>query len=70
LVEGRTVVERRHANMHDDVGGRLTIPGENPTLYQYGYLRWAHELCYWEREYAEASNTLRGTDLPEPGCAL
>ncbi|MDP2304615.1 MAG: hypothetical protein Q8P18_01140 [Pseudomonadota bacterium] len=70
LDAARTVVTRRHATLHDDVGGRLTVPGENPTLYQYGYLRWANELCYWEREYAQASNLLRGTTLDVPGCAL
>lgn len=70
LASARTVVTRRHASLHDDIDGRLTVPGENPTLYQYGYLRWANELCYWEREYAEASNLLRGTTLDVPGCAL
>ncbi|MDP2316581.1 MAG: hypothetical protein Q8P41_27050 [Pseudomonadota bacterium] len=70
LEDARTVVTRRHAALHDDVDGRLTVPGENPTLYQYGYLRWANELCYWEREYADASNLVRGTTLTVPSCTL
>jgi hypothetical protein len=70
LAEARDVVNRRHANLHDDVGGRLTIPGENPTLYQYGYLHWADELCYWDREYAQATNLLRGDTRDVPACAL
>jgi hypothetical protein len=70
LASARTVVTRRHASLHDTVDGRLTVPGENPTIYQFGYLRWADELCYWERELAEASNLLRGTSLAVPGCAL
>lgn len=70
LEEGRTVVARRHGALHDDVDGKLTVRGDNTTLYDYGYLYWADELCYWEREYAEASNLLRDTDLEEPACTL
>lgn len=70
LQEGRAAVDRRHANLHDDVDGRLTVRGSNPSLYQYGYLFWAQELCYWEREYAEASNALTDTDLDQPACTL
>lgn len=70
LAEARGVVSRRHAALHDDVGGRLTVRGENPTLYPFGYLYWADELCYWEREAAQASNLLRGTASEIPSCAL
>ena len=70
LEEARGVVSRRHAALHDDVGGRLTVRGENPTLYPFGYLYWADELCYWEREAAQASNLLRGTSVEVPSCAL
>lgn len=70
LEEARVVVARRHANLHDDVGGRLTVRGDNPTLYQYGYLYNADTLCFWEKEYAEASNLVAGTDLDTPGCGL
>ncbi len=78
LASARIVVARRHGELHDSLGdlsgasggGILTSTGENPTLYPYGYLRWANELCYWDREYAQASNFLRGTDLDEPACTL
>jgi hypothetical protein len=70
LESARAVVTRRHAALHDDVDGRLTVPGENPSLYQFGYLRWADELCYWSREYAQASNLAVGTELDVPACAL
>ena len=70
LESARAVVTRRHAALHDNVDGRLTVPGENPSLYQFGYLRWADELCYWSREYAQASNLAVGTELDVPACAL
>ena len=70
LADGRAAVDRRHAALHDTVGDRLTVRGDNPSLYKYGYLFWAQELCYWQREYAEASNLLAGTSLDEPGCSL
>ena len=70
LGEARATVARRHAALHDDVGGRLTIRGENPSIYQFGYLWWADELCYWDREYAQVSNLTTGTDLDVPGCAF
>ncbi len=66
----RAFVSLRHAALHDDVDGQLTVRGDNATLYDYGYLYWADELCYWQREYAEASNLLRGTALEEPACTL
>jgi hypothetical protein len=70
LDEARARVQHRHSLLHDDVDGRLTVPGENPSIYQFGYLRWADELCYWDREYAQVSNLVAGTDLDEPGCSF
>ena len=28
---------------------KLTGTAKNPTIYQFGYLRPAHTLCYWTR---------------------
>src|SRR5690606_1971846 len=36
--QGREVVARRHADLHDDEPGRLVEPRDNATLYDYGYL--------------------------------
>lgn len=70
LEAARVVVARRHASLHDDVGGRLTVAGENPTLYQFGYLHRADELCYWEREAIQAANLIHGASDAVPGCSL
>lgn len=70
LADGRAVVQRRHANLHDPEPSRLLLPTDNPTLYQYGYLRWADELCFWERERAQVLNLVQSAGLTVPGCAL
>ena len=67
LAEARTVVARRHADLHDD-DPRLTDAGQNYTLYQYGYLYFANSLCFWERERVMAANAVRGTATIPPGC--
>src|SRR6185295_11414827 len=50
LVLGRVVVARRHAALHDR-DPRLREDNGNVTNYGYGYLRYAEDLCYWQREW-------------------
>ena len=70
LGSAREVVARRHAALHDPEPERLTTAADNPTLYDYGYLRWAGELCYWERELAQLHNLVQDAGETVPGCAL
>lgn len=42
----------------------------NATLYQYGYLREAHQLCFWRRERAIARNQILGASEDTPTCVL
>lgn len=42
----------------------------NPTIYDYGYLREADDLCFWRRELALARNTLQGATEAVPACVL
>lgn len=67
--EARTAVTRRHGDRHD-TDPRLTVPGSNRSIYQYGYLRFAEDLCFWDRERTMARNAVRGTTLTPPGCFL
>lgn len=69
LVAGRAVVARRHAALHDR-DRRLLEEGGNATFYQYGYLRYADDLCYWRREQAMAENAVRRQSAPIPPCFL
>lgn len=64
--EAQLIVNRRHADRHDP-DPRL-IDSTNRTLYQYGYLRFASDLCFWERERVMAANAVRGTTDSAPGC--
>lgn len=66
----RAVVARRRASFHDPEGERLVAIEENPTLYDYGYLLRADQLCFWERERVQLGNVLEGTSEEVPGCAL
>lgn len=71
LAPARAVVERRHAAMHDRDPARLTARRtRTATLYQYGYLREAAQLCFWERELALAKNALLGASERAPTCVL
>ena len=65
----RVVVDRRHAALHDPLGGTLIDDGvENATIYDYGYLLRAEELCFWERERIQAARLLEGSEEQVPSC--
>jgi hypothetical protein len=70
LGSAQQVVTRRHDDLHDSLGAKLTGPTENQTFYQYGYLFMADTLCYWNRELVEVQNLLSGTSEPVPSCLL
>jgi len=67
LHEAGLVVEGRA--FHDPDGDRWVDPSwNNPTIYDYGYLREAGELCFWHRERAQARNLLLGEENEVPPC--
>lgn len=70
LSEAEIVVHRRHAAMHDPRGARLIDDHSNDTIYQYGYLLRADELCFWRRELALTQELATGTRPDVPGCSL
>jgi hypothetical protein len=69
--DARGVVDRRHAALHDPLPERLRVRADNATLYDYGYLIRADELCFWGRELAAVTNVVvEGSALEVPGCGL
>lgn len=70
LEAARVVVDRRHAALWDPDPAVLLERVDNPTVYDFGYLHQADELCYWVRELMQAQEVVRGVDLVPPGCAL
>ncbi|MFZ5479428.1 MAG: hypothetical protein ACOZNI_21870, partial [Myxococcota bacterium] len=70
LEDARAVVTRRHAALHDPQGERLITHGDNATLYDYGYLLRADELCFWERELEQLRNHVEGADVDVRACTL
>jgi hypothetical protein len=71
LEAGRAVVARRHAALHHRDPQKLLERRQlNATLYQYGYLREADALCFWERERIQARNLIGGTTDSVPACVL
>lgn len=69
LESARQIVDDRHDTLWDPARERMTSSEwENPTIYQYGYLRHAEELCYWEKEWVEARRGLGLTTDVAPGC--
>jgi hypothetical protein len=68
LVEAAEVVARRAKAFHHPDADRLTSQDNNATVYQFGYLRQAHDLCYWKRERAQLDRLLGRTGKPAPTC--
>lgn len=70
LARASDVVARRHAALHHPAAETLTGIHGNATIYAWGYLRQADQLCYWRRERIELGNLVEDTDEPVPGCLL
>jgi hypothetical protein len=70
LDAARAIVERRHAALHHPGADDLTLVGTNATLYQYGYLKQAHDLCYWDRERAKVERLLGDDTATVPSCVF
>lgn len=68
--QARVVVDRRHGAMHDPDAAALVERNDNPTIYDYGYLYRAEQLCFWEREKVQAEGLVLGVQGTDPGCAL
>jgi hypothetical protein len=68
LAKARTVVQRRHRDLHDTRGRRLVDKTTNHTFYQYGYLHMADTLCYWDRELVQVRGVLGETRVVPPNC--
>ncbi len=53
LEAAKLVTSRRRKGLHDPDVKPLVRNTPNATFYQYGYLREADTLCFWERELAQ-----------------
>lgn len=67
LIDAQAIVDRRHADLHDPDPSRLLAPGDNPTLYDFGYLLRADTLCFWHRELLQTRNALRQAEAARDG---
>jgi hypothetical protein len=63
-----SLVAGRHADLHDKHQRRLVDTSTNKTTFQYGYLFYADNLCYWNRELVQVRNLIDSTSTPEPAC--
>jgi len=68
LARARTVVARRHGDLHDTHGRRHLDKTANQTFYQFGYLFFADNLCYWDRELVQVGGVLGSTSAVPPSC--
>jgi hypothetical protein len=69
MTDAQSVVARRHGDLHNP-GKWADQSWENPTIYDYGYLYHADQLCYWQRELVQAQNGVAGGTAPVPSCTL
>jgi hypothetical protein len=68
LAAGEEAVARRRAATLWLGGDRILLPlDQNATIYRYGYLGRADELCFWRRERAQVGR-LAGEDVDVPPC--
>ena len=70
LATAKDIVARRRKALWDPDPKPILANTPNPTFYQYGYLREANTLCFWERERAQARNALLQAGQLVPGCVL
>ena len=70
LDDARTVVVRRHADLHDSHKRQLLDSTTNRTFYQYGYLYNADTLCFWQRELTQVETVLGSATMVPDGCLL
>jgi hypothetical protein len=66
--EAKVLIEGRDADLHDTHGRLLLDRNANQTQYQYGYLRNADTLCFWNRELLQVGAILGNTTTTPPNC--
>ena len=62
------IVSSRHGDLHDKNGARYLEKTQNFTFYQFGYLHFANNLCYWNRELVQVEAILGNTTTAPPSC--
>lgn len=70
LAAAKAITSRRRKGMHDPDVKPILRATPNATFYQYGYLREADTLCFWERELAQVRRLVLHTQDVVPGCVL
>lgn len=68
LAEATAIVSDRHANLAYPNSDSLLFGTTNFTLYQWGYLKQTHEMCYWKRELVELERAIDGSSDSVPSC--
>jgi len=63
----RALVTHRHSHLHDPNPQQILATGTNATTYPFGYLYYADQLCYWQRERAQLAPLL-GEPVQIPSC--
>ncbi len=70
LSKAQKLMDVMRSNAWDPNSERLFTEGNNSTIYQFGYLHRASDLCYWQREQIQATNAIFGSNDAPPGCGL
>jgi len=70
LEKAQSLMNTMRTNAWDPNGERLFTEGANSTIYQFGYLYRASDLCYWQREQIQATNAIMSVNEAPPGCGL
>ena len=69
LAQASAIIKERHADLHDP-DKRLISRDANATAYAFGYLFFADDLCYWQRELGQVDAILGNTTTVPPSCVF
>lgn len=68
MTDAAAQVDARHRALHWGAARITDQVDDNDTLYQFGYLAKADDLCFWERELIQMENEAGGTPQSVPDC--
>ncbi|MCX7957571.1 MAG: hypothetical protein N3B13_00795 [Deltaproteobacteria bacterium] len=62
------IIEKRHKNLYYPQKDLILYTNQNPTIYKFGYLKQADQMCLYKRDLIKARNLLTNGKDTVPSC--
>lgn len=62
------IIKGRHSKLYYKQSDKILYSNENPTIYKFGYLKQADQLCLYKRDFIKAKNILNNYNEEVPSC--